>query len=153
MNDYRPVYLDSSALVKLLAPEIEGAALRDWLRDWPDQFTSVLTRVEVVRALRRSRMPTSAFSRAEAMLESVDLIHLDGGVLELAAKLKDPVLRSLDAIHLACALSIGDVPDAFVTYDARLASAARRLKITVVAPGTQTMSSAFSSQVTVRPSR
>ena len=70
------------------------------------------------------------------MIQSLDLIHLDGGVLELAAKLKDPVLRSLDAIHLACALSIGDLPQAFVTYDTRLASAAKRLKIPVVAPGT-----------------
>jgi predicted nucleic acid-binding protein len=136
LNDYRPAYLDSSALVKLLAPEIESAALRDWLRDWPDRFTSVLTHVEVMRALRRTRMPTSAFSQADAMLQSLDLIHLVGGVLELAAKLKDPVLRSLEAIHLACALSIGDLPEAFVTYDTRLASAAKRLKIPVAAPGT-----------------
>ena len=81
-------------------------------------------------------MPAATLSRADAMFEAMDIIALDRGVLELAARLKDPLLRSLDAIHLSCALSIGDVPEAFVTYDARLASAARRLKITVVAPGT-----------------
>jgi predicted nucleic acid-binding protein len=69
------------------------------------------------------------------VLAALDAIHLDGPVLATAATLKDPLLRSTDALHLACALSIGGVPEALVTYDARLASAARRLKIPVVSPG------------------
>jgi len=99
-------------------------------------LTSTLARVETMRRLKRKRASKAAFARAEAVLAAVDAIHLDGPVLSTAVALKDPLLRSMDAIHLACALSIGDVPEAFVTYDARLASAARRLKISVVAPGT-----------------
>lgn len=137
MIDYRPVYLDTSALLKLVVAEAESGALVEWLHDRPDQFTSTLARVETMRRLKRKRASKPAFARAEAVLAAVDAIHLDGPVLSTAVALKDPLLRSVDAIHLACALSIGDVPEAFVTYDARLASAARRLKITVVAPGTR----------------
>lgn len=136
MIDYRPVYLDTSALLKLVVAEAESGALVEWLHDWPDQLTSTLARVETMRRLKRKRASKAAFARAEAVLAAVDAIHLDGPVLSTAVALKDPLLRSMDAIHLACALSIGDVPEAFVTYDARLASAARRLKISVVAPGT-----------------
>jgi len=136
LSDYRPVYLDTSALLKLVVAEPESAALSEWLRDWPDHLTSTLARVEALRTLKRMSASKGAFARAETVLAAVDAIHLDGPVLAIAATMKDPLLRSLDALHLACALSIGDVPEAFVTYDARLASAAQRLKISVVAPGT-----------------
>jgi predicted nucleic acid-binding protein len=135
LSDYRPVYLDTSALLKLVVAEAESGALMEWLRDWPDHLTSTLARIEALRTLKRKGASKAAFARAEAVLSAVDAIHLDGPVLANAGTLKDPLLRSLDAIHLACAMSIGDVPEALVTYDARLASAARRLKITVVAPG------------------
>jgi predicted nucleic acid-binding protein len=136
LTDYRPVYLDTSALLKLVVAEAESDALLKWLRDWPDQLTSTLARVEARRTLKRKGASKATLARAEAVLAAVDAIHLDGPVLAVAATLRDPLLRSLDALHLACALSVGDVPEAFVTYDARLASAVRRLKITVVAPGT-----------------
>jgi predicted nucleic acid-binding protein len=141
--DYRPVYLDTSALLKLVVAEAESGALMEWLHDWPDQLTSTLARVETIRRLRRKPASKAVLARAEAVLAAVNAIHLDGPVLSTAVALKDPLLRSLDAIHLACALSIGDAPEAFVTYDARLASAARRLKITVVAPGTRTAATAI----------
>ena len=136
MSDYRPAYLDTSALLKLIVPEVESAALWDWLGRWPDRFTSTLAHVETIRALRRRKAPSRTFSRAEAVLATVEAIHVDRPVLARAAQLKDPLLRSLDAIHLASALATGDVPEAFVTYDTRLASAAGRLKMTVFAPGT-----------------
>jgi len=37
--------------------------------------------------------------------------------------------------RLASALSIGDFPDAFITYDDRLAAAARKVRLRVVQPG------------------
>lgn len=135
MSGYRPAYLDTSAVLKLIVREAESAALWDWLGSWPDRFTSSLAHVETLRTLRRKKASSRTFSRAEAVLATIEAIHADRPVLTTAAQLKDPRLRSLDAIHLASALAIGDVPDAFVTYDARLASAARRLKITVLAPG------------------
>ena len=56
-------------------------------------------------------------------------------ILHLAGTIGPPRLRSLDAIHLASALSIGDDPEAFVTYDERLAEAAREAGLNVLMPG------------------
>ncbi len=69
------------------------------------------------------------------MLNRTTLIKLDEPVLRLASRVGPRVLRILDAIHLATALSMGDDPEAFVTYDDRLAMAARILKLRVLQPG------------------
>jgi hypothetical protein len=63
------------------------------------------------------------------------LLRLDEPVLSLSEHVGPPVLRSRDAIHLASALSIGDFPEAFITYDDRLAAAAKKLKLRVIQPG------------------
>jgi predicted nucleic acid-binding protein len=67
------------------------------------------------------------------LLGEIDLIHLDDGLLDLAGELQ-PALRSLDAIHLAAALELGDELDAVVTYDARMARGAEALGLRVAAP-------------------
>lgn len=131
---YRPVYLDTSALAKLVFPEAESEALADWLDAWPDQVTSVLTRVELQRLLRWGRASSSLWTRAESVLSAVTLVKVDDPALRLAGDIRDRFLRTLDAVHLASALSIGDAPEAFVTYDARLAQAAKRARLNVVAP-------------------
>lgn len=69
------------------------------------------------------------------MLDGLILIRFDDALLRLATHIGPPLLRSLDAMHLAAALSIGDYPAAFITYDDRLADAARTLKLNVVQPG------------------
>lgn len=69
------------------------------------------------------------------MLEGIILIRFDEALLRLATHIGPPFLRSLEAIHLAAALSIGDYPEAFITYDDRLAAAARKLKLHVIQPG------------------
>lgn len=129
------VYLDSSALVKLVSPEPETAALVAALARWPERVSSALARVELLRALRRARLPQSAFRRADQVLSAIALVHVDEMVLSAASALRSPSLRSLDAIHLATAQSIGDMPDAFITYDDRLAAAARASGFPVLAPG------------------
>jgi predicted nucleic acid-binding protein len=63
------------------------------------------------------------------------LIRLDDDLLDTAAHLDTPALRSLDAIHLASALALGKGLAAVVSYDRRMAAAAERLGLTVVAPG------------------
>lgn len=131
---FRPVYLDTSALAKLVFPEPETPALSAWLAAWPDRVASSLAAVELGRLLSRSRASTSVRRRATVVLSAVALLKLDEPVLEIAAGLRDPLLRTLDAIHLAAALSLGDTPEAFVTYDDRLARAAARVKLTVVRP-------------------
>lgn len=131
---YRPVYLDTSALAKLVFPEAESDALIDWLAGWPDRVTSVLAAVELGRLLVRARAPRAARQRASAVLRAVALLKIDEPVLDAATALRDPLLRTLGAMHLAAALSMGDAPEAFVTYDQRLARAAARLKLAVVSP-------------------
>jgi predicted nucleic acid-binding protein len=132
---FPPVYLDASALLKLVVVERESGPLRTALDQWPDRISASIVRVEVHRALRRLGRPHSALALAETLLDSLVLVHLDAPVLARAAALKNPLLRALDAIHVASALSIGDDPEAFVTYDGRLARAASAEGLTVLHPG------------------
>ena len=133
--NYEPVFLDSSALVKLVKQEPESAALVDALERWPDRVASAIARIEVFRALRRIGASAAERGRADDALARLALVSVDEPILKLAAELPSRDLGTLDAIQLATALSIGDLPEAFVTYDARLAKAARRQGLHVVQPG------------------
>jgi predicted nucleic acid-binding protein len=130
-----PVYLDASAIVKLVLPEAETDALMEALAAWPERLSSVVARVEVHRALKRSGASRAQRARADAVLASLVLIRVDEPILLGAASLRDPHLRALDAIHLATALSLGDDPEAFIVYDARLARAAASQRLRVAHPG------------------
>ena len=133
--NFLPVYLDSSALLKLVLPEDERAALESAIAPWPDRLTSELSVVECWRAVGRQPEAAVLSPRMEEVLSSVTLLQFDRALLRLAATVGPPRLRSLDAIQLAAALSIGDYPEAFVTYDDRLADAARALGLNVLTPG------------------
>jgi len=129
------LYLDSSAVVKLVQTEIESDALRRFLRRYrTDQFvTSTLARVEVVRAVADGGI--RAIEQARRQLTRLDQIILGIAVLDRAAALSpESKLRSLDAIHLASAQAIGTELRAVVTYDARMSEAAERLGMVVAAP-------------------
>jgi len=134
--NYEPVFIDSSALVKLIRRERETDALIAALGRWPDRVGSAIARVEVFRALRRIGASIAERARAEELLAHLTLVRVDEPILKLAAELPSRDLGTLDAIQLATALSIGDLPSAFVTYDMRLAKAARRHGLRVVQPGT-----------------
>lgn len=124
-------YVDSSAFTKLITEEPEGEALRAALRD-RTLTASVLLEVEVVRAAGRYR--PDAVARAQELLSAVSLIELDQTIRSRASILHPPSIRSLDAIHLASALALADELDAFITYDARLADAARAHRLDVLTP-------------------
>src|SRR5579862_1257995 len=129
------LYLDSSALVKLVQRETESNALRRFLRRHrADQFvTSALVRVEVVRAVLMGG--PRALAQARRQLSRLDQILLSPEVLDRAATLAPQIqLRSLDAIHLAAAQVVGADLRAVVTYDRRMADAAHDLGLTVEAP-------------------
>jgi predicted nucleic acid-binding protein len=126
-------YLDSSALLKLVVEEAGSRALSDYLAE-RDRCTSVVSRVELARAVRRHGLGGGAIGLAGRVLESVELLSLDDEVLSRAGELGPPALRSLDAIHLASALTLGPELDAFVTYDRRLASAAEGAGLRVESP-------------------
>jgi hypothetical protein len=129
------IYLDSSALVKLVVSEPETAELRAWLarRRQSPHATSDLARVEVARAVMRSE-PT-ALLQAHQVVARLHKVVLSEPVLTTAAALQPPTLRSLDAIHLASALAVRRQLRAFVAYDDRLQDAARQLGLPVEQPG------------------
>ncbi len=133
------IYLDSSALMKLVRQEHETAALREWLSLRPEQpvVTSELGRVEVLRSARRvgGRVPTEA----RALVGDLDLVPLDRAVQDLAGDNADPLLRTLDALHLASAVLLSEELTAFIAYDHRLAAAAQAAGLVVATPGQRPM--------------
>lgn len=128
------LYLDSSALVKLVLPEAETEALLAALQHWPDRVSSELAVLEVERAARRASDDPDVHRRAQDVLAAVHLLALDSAVLREAARLEPSELRSLDAIHLASALSLEEDLGALSVYDRNLRSAAEALRVPIVAP-------------------
>jgi predicted nucleic acid-binding protein len=127
------VYLDASALVKLVVLEPESSALRRFLRRHPQRITSALSRVEVLRAVRAQG--STAQRRASQVLARVAELRLDDAVLDAASRLDPVVLRSLDAIHIASAQALEDDLTAVVTYDRRMLEALAALDLEARAPG------------------
>lgn len=126
-------YLDTSALVKLVVAEAETGALRSWLAGADrDLVACDLARTELMRAVRR--VVPDRVLLARQVLDSVTLVEVTAAVFEEAGRLDPSTLRSLDAIHLAAALDLGDDLDGLVTYDDRLADAAMANGVAVVAP-------------------
>lgn len=126
------LYLDSSAIVKLVLAEPETRALRGFLRTWPDRVSSVVAAVEVERAVRRIR--GGSVRRIRNVLSRLALVELDEAVVRAAATVRPTDLRTLDAIHLATALTLGDDLGPLCAYDTRLADAATLSGLQVVAP-------------------
>lgn len=129
------IYIDTSALLKLVKDdETEGPALREHLRalDEPGLVSSRLLTVESRRAILRKR-PT-ALPRLDILLADVLQLDITAPVIEDASRLSDPLLRSLDAIHLATALLLREDLNMLLTYDDRLAEAAQANGLPVVAP-------------------
>lgn len=129
----RAVYLDASALVKLVITEPESAALRVFLSARPVILSSRISSVEVRRVARR-QTEQNADEAVDALLEGVRLIELDAAMAREAGIASPSSLRSLDAIHLASALSLGEELEAVVTYDHRLAEAAQKAGLAVETP-------------------
>jgi predicted nucleic acid-binding protein len=129
------IYLDSSALVKLVQRETESEPLRRFLRRHRDDrlVTSTLARVEVVRAVIGGG--PSAVASARRQLSRLDQIALDADLLDRAATLAPSgLVRSLDAIHLSAAQLVGAELRAIVTYDGRMAQTAASLGFVIEAP-------------------
>jgi len=129
------VYLDSSAIVKLVQREMESDALRRFLQAHRDDrfATSALARVEVVRAVLRGG--AAAVAGARRQLARLDQISLDTELLDRASTLAVVgLIRSLDAIHVSAAQVIGADLRAIVTYDRQMAEVATSLGLVVESP-------------------
>jgi len=126
-------YIDTSAAVKLVVAERGTRALRGWLASRDGKIASSdLLRTELLRATRRAA--PEQMVQARAVLDSLVLLTLSSAVFERAAMLEPDLLRSLDSLHLAAALELGDELQGMVTYDRRLAEGAQVLGIRVIAP-------------------
>ena len=128
------VYLDSSALVKLVVAEPESSVLVEFLRGRSERVSSAVALVEVPRALRRAGFGVSERRRSREVMARIALVDVDRRILAAAAALDPPELRTLDAIHLATALAVREDLEVLVTYDRRLATAAERVHLEVSAP-------------------
>lgn len=128
------VYLDSSSLVKLVVHEAGTDELRAFLAQHPAVVSSGLAVTEVRRLVDRLPAPPGLSDRTRLVLGGIALLVVDAAILEAAASLPSPALRTLDAIHLASALSLGDDLLAFVTHDERQAEAARLAGLPVTTP-------------------
>ncbi len=126
-------YLDTSALVKLVVAEPGSDPLREWLAaEEREPVSSDLARTELLRSVRR--VAPDRLVRARLVLDAVTLVQAGTPVFESAGRLEPEGLRSLDALHLAVALELGDDLRGIVTYDERLAAAAAANGMPVVAP-------------------
>lgn len=129
-------YLDSSAIVKLVAREAETSALENALAHSDGLLTSRVSVIEVTRAARRAGART-LLQRADDVLSSFVLVELSPAIATGAAAINPLTLRSLDALHLATAASLAFKDQdqlEFICYDDRLSSAARRAGLTCRAP-------------------
>jgi predicted nucleic acid-binding protein len=131
------VYLDTSAVAKLFVAEKETSDLRQWLSDLPEPpllVSSALLGVELVRLLGLVS-PTMVGAAESFLAADVDIVEITPPVLGDAASVPPPRLRTLDAIHLATALDLGESLDVMLTYDKLLVEAARTAGLVVASPG------------------
>ncbi|PWJ25811.1 hypothetical protein ATK17_1949 [Branchiibius hedensis] len=126
------IYADTSALVKLVVREPESAAVHQLTTSGAVLVSSDLARTELLRASRRST--PAAVSAARDVLSRLVLLAATPAIFDAAAVLEPITLRTLDAVHLASALTLGDELEAVLTYDARLGEAANHLGLRVLAP-------------------
>jgi uncharacterized protein len=131
------LYADASALVKLVREEPESEALTAYLRG-QEVISSELILTEIPRAIRRAvsldpDLPAESLLEQFAVLvQAISLRSVDRLILTAAGAHPEPLLRALDAVHVASAMELE--VDAFVTYDLRQADAARRVGLQTAAP-------------------
>ena len=124
-------YADASALVKLVVEEPESRAMNRWFVESTRVMTSRVGVIETLRAAgRRAHDP----AHRDQVIRDVEVLELNPAITIVAAQLKPVGLRTLDAIHVASALALGSELEAFVTYDDRMAEAARAIGLPVVQP-------------------
>jgi predicted nucleic acid-binding protein len=117
--------------VKLVVEEPESAALLAALDGNGPFVTSVVGEIETVRACRRASVPAA---QVEQLRNALVLIALDHDAQVLASTIAPATLRTLDAIHLATAVSLGEELESMITYDTRLARAAAAAGVQSLAP-------------------
>jgi uncharacterized protein len=141
------LYFDTNALLKLVREDAQSEALGAFIDARPATrwFSAEIAKTELARTVRRVNHDDSGrlvdesrlraeLSHAERVWERLDVIAVSTRLLDAAAAIEQPFLRTLDAIHLAAAMSLRTSLSAFVTYDKRLAAAAQEAGLPVRSP-------------------
>jgi predicted nucleic acid-binding protein len=126
------VYLDTSALGRVLLGEPDAASVLSALADFDHHIASRLLRIE----LRRLAGRHGVLDQADQVLGAVALIPMDEALLAAAETVPPALVGTLDAVHLATAvrLAADGAVEAMMTFDHRLAEGARHHGLEVVAP-------------------
>lgn len=124
-------YVDASALTKLILDEPDSTTMRRWYVGSERVLCSRIGIVETRRAVGRSKHDAA---HLDVILRSVEVVEFDADIARQASMIAPATLNTLDAIHLASAVRLGEAVDAFVTYDNRLAEAARAAGLPVIRP-------------------
>ena len=129
------IYLDAKTKIKHIAQAPESRALTEYLRAHTDTrwITCALSRAELLRAT--AALPAEATEHAHHVLAGVDSVAVTDRLLDAAVALTPAPRRTVDALHIASALSAGARLRTLVTYDPDLAGAAAEHRITTVSPG------------------
>lgn len=133
------LYVDTSALLNLLVREAESAAIEAELLQWPNLATSVVTQVELPRAVARARKerPEAVIDGSlilQGVIASAATIELSDEIVTAARSVGPIYVGALDAIHIASALSLGPELAGVATYDHRMADALTRAHVRLIAP-------------------
>lgn len=129
------LYLDPTAIMKLITQAPESPALHAYLRARTDTrwFTCTLSRADVLRDAAPHGPDTT--DRARHVLAGLDLVAVTDRLLDAAIALTPAPRRTIDALHVAAALSAGPRLHALITYDPALATAAGAHHIEITHPG------------------
>ncbi|WP_293695418.1 type II toxin-antitoxin system VapC family toxin [uncultured Agrococcus sp.] len=124
------VYLDSSVALRTILNVPERNALVAWMQTPDTTFlSSRLLRTEVVRVLRRDERP---LSDGAPLLDRVGLLDITREVHSVAESIERHV-KTLDALHLATALLIGERVTV-ATHDMKMLEVAGRLGLRSIDP-------------------
>jgi len=126
------VYLDTSVVLRVLFREPNPI---DFWGKWDRAFSSALWRIEALRTVDRLRLLHEITDVEVAdLVRDIQTTHdtfaicpLDERILQRASETFPTVVGTLDAIHLATAISVreSDKVDFLLTHDSQLGTAAR----------------------------
>ena len=118
-------YLDSSIALQAIFPTPDQARLLSWFSaNTTGLVSSRLLRTEVVRVLRRENRPLDS---AQWLLDRVNLIYITRYIHARAESIERHI-KTLDALHLATALSVNSVVTV-LTHDQAMRDAAESLSL------------------------
>ena len=125
-------YIDSSAIIKLIKPEKESAAL---IKKLPRTLiASRISRVEVTRTI--IRYEPDLLDETYDVFADIQMVPVEDAIITIAENLPQFIdLRSLDSLHIASALAIKNVLKGIITYDKEMVIAAEVLGFKTLSPG------------------